>query len=109
MNGCRVGLLGFGTVGSAVARRLTLDPPATRSQLTLTHVFDRRAALKRAAFAQGGDATAVAVLSDLLAIARDRAAVVPAPRLSRAARVLGFDLTTAQTFRPALDLIAEAV
>jgi len=30
----------------------------------------------------GGDATAVAVISDILAIARDRAAVVPAPALS---------------------------
>ena len=30
----------------------------------------------------GGDATAVAILSDLAAIARDRAAIVPAPRLS---------------------------
>ena len=32
--------------------------------------------------AAGGDATAVAVISDLLAIACDRAALVPAPRLS---------------------------
>jgi homoserine dehydrogenase len=30
----------------------------------------------------GGDATAVAILSDLVAIARDRAAIVPPPRLS---------------------------
>jgi homoserine dehydrogenase len=30
----------------------------------------------------GGDATAVAILSDLAAIARDRAAIVPPPRLS---------------------------
>ncbi len=33
----------------------------------------------------GGDATAVAILSDLLAIARDRAAIVPAPTLARPA------------------------
>jgi homoserine dehydrogenase len=42
----RVGLLGFGTVGSAVARRLALDP-APSTPLQLTHIFDRRAALKR--------------------------------------------------------------
>ena len=39
----------------------------------------------------GGDATAVAVLSDLLAIARDRAAVVPAPLLSSPKIIAGFD------------------
>jgi homoserine dehydrogenase len=37
----------------------------------------------------GGDATAVAVISDLLAIARDRAAVVPAPELTTPRRILG--------------------
>jgi homoserine dehydrogenase len=47
---CRVGLLGFGTVGSAIARRLALDPAAHPSQLELTHIFDRRAASKREAF-----------------------------------------------------------
>ena len=46
---CRVGLLGFGTVGSAVARRLALEPAATPS-LDLTHIFDRRAPSKREAF-----------------------------------------------------------
>src|SRR5262249_38653147 len=30
----------------------------------------------------GGDATAVAIVGDLAAIARDRAAIVPAPRLT---------------------------
>jgi homoserine dehydrogenase len=42
----RVALLGFGTVGSAVARRLT----AGTHHLELTYIFDRRAALKQAAF-----------------------------------------------------------
>ena len=39
----------------------------------------------------GGDATAVAILGDLLTIARDRAAIVPAPVLSvpRTVRGLG--------------------
>jgi homoserine dehydrogenase len=40
---CRVALLGFGTVGSAVARRLA----AAGSPVRLTHIFDRRAAEKR--------------------------------------------------------------
>src|SRR6185436_19465980 len=39
----------------------------------------------------GGDATAVAVLSDIAAIARDRAAIVPAPVLSRPSRITGFE------------------
>src|SRR5262245_9645010 len=43
---CRIALLGFGTVGSAVARRLTA-PTAPRN-LQLTHIFDRRAVEKRA-------------------------------------------------------------
>ena len=37
----------------------------------------------------GGDATAVAVISDILAIARDRAAVVPAPVLSVPRHIVG--------------------
>jgi homoserine dehydrogenase len=43
---CRVGILGFGTVGSAVARRLT--GPDSPSILHLTHICDRRAREKRA-------------------------------------------------------------
>jgi homoserine dehydrogenase len=42
--GTRVALLGFGTVGSAVARRLTAG---THPHLELTHIYDRRAATKR--------------------------------------------------------------
>jgi homoserine dehydrogenase len=42
---CRVALLGFGTVGSAVARRLI---PIRPRRFRLTHIFDRRAAEKRA-------------------------------------------------------------
>jgi homoserine dehydrogenase len=37
----------------------------------------------------GGDATAVAALGDLIAIARDRAAIVPAPILREPAEVRG--------------------
>lgn len=43
---CHVGLLGFGTVGSAVARRLTGPDPIPH--LSLTHICDRRARDKRA-------------------------------------------------------------
>jgi homoserine dehydrogenase len=43
---CRVGILGFGTVGSAIARRLT--GPDSPSILQLTHICDRRARDKRA-------------------------------------------------------------
>jgi homoserine dehydrogenase len=42
----RVGLLGFGTVGSAVARRLTAVD-AFPHGIVLTHIFDRRAQEKR--------------------------------------------------------------
>jgi homoserine dehydrogenase len=44
---CRVALLGFGTVGSAVARRLTTVPGAS-APIALTCIFDRRAVEKRA-------------------------------------------------------------
>src|SRR5204863_8145359 len=42
---CRVGLLGFGTVASTVARRLTGPDPIP--QLKLTHIADRFARDKR--------------------------------------------------------------
>jgi homoserine dehydrogenase len=53
---CRVGILGFGTVGSAIARRLGGAAPAlsgggsatgTVNGLELTHILDRRAFAKR--------------------------------------------------------------
>ena len=50
---CRVALLGFGTVGSAVARRLIHpDAGASGHGLELTHIFDRRASTKCAAHPQ---------------------------------------------------------
>lgn len=42
---CHVGLLGFGPLGAAVARRLTDSDPAL--PLTLTHIYDRRARERR--------------------------------------------------------------
>jgi homoserine dehydrogenase len=43
---CRVALLGFGTVGSAIARRFT-STESSPSDPQLTHIFDRRAGEKR--------------------------------------------------------------
>lgn len=61
---CRVGLLGFGTVGSAVARRLTSDPSTTPPTLQLTHVFDRRAHAKRDQFASTSPLGSTVVWTD---------------------------------------------
>jgi homoserine dehydrogenase len=44
---CRVALLGFGTVGSAVARRLVSAERGLPSDIQITHIFDRRATEKR--------------------------------------------------------------
>jgi homoserine dehydrogenase len=52
---CRIALLGFGTVGSAVARRLTgADADAASRGLQLTQIFDRRAEQKRHAWPAAG-------------------------------------------------------
>jgi homoserine dehydrogenase len=50
---CRIALLGFGTVGSAVAQRLAGADPGPHG-LHLTHIFDRRAEQKRHALAASG-------------------------------------------------------
>jgi len=57
---CRLAILGFGTVGSAVARRLT-DPHAPAG-LELTHIFDRNASRKRQAWSA---ASSVAWTTDI--------------------------------------------
>ncbi|MBI3494012.1 MAG: homoserine dehydrogenase [Acidobacteria bacterium] len=57
----------------------------------------------------GGDATAVAVISDLVAIARDRAAVVPPPVLTRPRAILGFDSSSDFTLQTSDFFLAEAV
>jgi homoserine dehydrogenase len=44
---CRVALLGFGTVGSAVASRLTAADALGPASIHLTHIVDRRADQKR--------------------------------------------------------------
>ena len=59
----RVALLGFGTVGSSVARRLT-EPAAGRP--ILTHIFDRRAADKRASFRSSSPLVWTSRIEDIL-------------------------------------------
>ena len=60
---CRVGIVGFGTVGSAVARRLT-SRDAVRG-VTLSHICDRRAADKQGRLADAG-ITWTSAIEDLL-------------------------------------------
>ena len=60
----RVALLGFGTVGSAVARRLT--SPDAPSSLSLTHVLDRRAESKRAQFQPSARFTWTSSIAEIL-------------------------------------------
>jgi homoserine dehydrogenase len=50
----------------------------------------------------GGDATAVAALGDLIAIARDRAAIVPAPVLRDPASVRGLADSNVVSIREAV-------
>jgi homoserine dehydrogenase len=50
----------------------------------------------------GGDATAVAVLSDLITISRDRAAIVPAPVLVEAVAINGFSERKITSLREAV-------
>ena len=57
----RVAILGYGTVGSAVARRLVAGD-TTRAQLQLTHIFDRRADAKRSSLAPPAGASRAAAV-----------------------------------------------
>lgn len=61
---CRIALLGFGTVGSAVVRRLT--GPDILPGLTLTHILDRRAALKQTRCADLASLTWTSSFDDVL-------------------------------------------
>ena len=61
---CRVGIVGFGTVGSAVARRLT-GRDAVRG-VTLSHVCDRRAAEKQGCLPADSGITWTTAIEDLL-------------------------------------------
>jgi homoserine dehydrogenase len=92
---CRIAILGFGTVGAAVARRLITDASAFQ----LTHILDRRAGLKRDTLAAPG----VAWTTSLDAVLHGDADVVveaiggvePAAAWIRAALVAGKSVVTA--------------
>ena len=92
---CRIAILGFGTVGSAVARRLIAEPRT----LQLSHILDRRAGAKRSALTADG----VVWTTDLDEILLSEADVVveaiggiePAAEWIRAALVAGKSVVTA--------------
>jgi homoserine dehydrogenase len=65
--GARVALLGFGTVGQAVARILTEQPPPG---VRLTHIFNRNVARKRVGWV-GGDVTWTERADEVLASPAD--------------------------------------
>lgn len=94
-----IGLLGFGTVGVAVARRLTGPDPVPL--LSLTHIYDRRAREKRARESEPLSALAwVERFDDLLAADTDiiveaLPAGEPAVDYVRAALLAGKSVVTA--------------
>ena len=95
---CRVALLGFGTVGSAVARRL-IAPESSSSTIRLTHIFDRRAAEKRASLCADG-VTWTSSIDDVLESGADIVVeaiggVEPAADWIRAALMAGKSVVTA--------------
>ncbi len=100
---CRVGILGFGAVGSAIAARLLTDPPSG-ANLELTHICDRRARDKRARYERPDTASPHAApiwsdrFNDLLASDIDilvEAITGPAIDYVRAALLAGKSVVTA--------------
>jgi homoserine dehydrogenase len=95
---CRIALLGFGTVGSAVARRLSITNPNS-SAVRLTHIFDRRADGKRAAWS-GGDVAWTSSIDEVLhsdvdVVVEAIGGVEPAAGWIRAALLAGKSVVTA--------------
>jgi homoserine dehydrogenase len=92
---CRVALLGFGTVGSAVARRLTADD----APFHLTHILDRRAEEKRRCAALRGVCWTSSIddvlHSDADVVVEAIGGVEPAAEWIRAALVAGKSVVTA--------------
>jgi homoserine dehydrogenase len=98
----RVALLGFGTVGSAVARRLVETTGADGGalpKLQLTHVFDRRADEKRDAWRAAGLTWTTRIedvlQSDADVVVEAIGGVEPAAGWIRAALVAGKSIVTA--------------
>jgi homoserine dehydrogenase len=97
----RVAILGLGTVGSAVARRLLDGGPASQPNLSLTHLFDRRALQKRARFAASAGSVALTeciddVLgSDVDVVVEAIGGVDPAAAWIRSALLAGKSVVTA--------------
>jgi len=97
---CRIALLGFGTVGSAVARRLTAPDSGVSPHVLLTHIFDRRAVEKRAAAPGGGSLTWTSSVDEVLesdvdVIVEAIGGVEPAADWIRAALLAGKSVVTA--------------
>jgi homoserine dehydrogenase len=96
---CRIALLGFGTVGSAVARRLTAADPDSSPALRLTHIFDRRAVEKRASLGAGGVVWTSSIddvlHSDADVVVEAIGGVEPAAGWIRAALLAGKSVVTA--------------
>jgi homoserine dehydrogenase len=95
---CRVAILGFGTVGSAVARRLT-GPDAIRG-LELTSICDRRADRKRGALPNDSGVAWTTSIDDVLSsdadvIVETIGGVDPAADWIRRALLAGKSVVTA--------------
>jgi homoserine dehydrogenase len=96
---CRIGIVGFGTVGAAVARRLACDD----NHLLLTHICDRRAPLKQTQWSERYGATGTnwtvrfddLLASDVDVIVETIGGVEPAGQWIRAALAAGKSVVTA--------------
>jgi homoserine dehydrogenase len=92
---CRIALLGFGTVGSAVARRLTSGP----HDFQLTHILDRLAQQKRDACASPRvvwtDSIDEVLQSDAHIVVEAIGGIEPAADWIRAALLSGKSVVTA--------------
>jgi homoserine dehydrogenase len=97
---CRIAILGFGTVGSAVARRLSRnDFPG----LVLTHICDRRAQPKQAIWSESFNASRLVwttrfddlLTSDVDVIVEAVGGIDPAAEWIRAALAVGKSVVTA--------------
>src|SRR2546428_12315468 len=94
---CRIAILGFGTVGSAVARRLT--GPHVPLGLELTHIFDRRAHEKSEALSASRITWTTSIdevlASDADVVVETVGGVEPAADWIRAALAAGKSVVTA--------------